>query len=118
MSLTATLLHNEPEALRQLVRSLPKGRRRIHKIEDKAAAPASKKPSVDWRIKTTSAENCAHTLAAIIAGARTVRDIQDATGLGKTTIWRAVNQLEAWPTGPRIVRDHNHKPARFTAIHA
>lgn len=120
MSLTTTLLHGDPEAMRQLIKALPKGRRRTHKIDDRPAVPAvkAKASGPHWKAKTTSADNCETVCAAIAAGARTVRDIVDATGLGKTTIWRAIMQLEAWPTGPRIERDINRKPTSFDIKHA
>ena len=112
MSLTATVLHNLPI-------TLPKGRRITHRFEDsKPATRVVLVATARLPVKTTSHENCERTHAAIVAGCRTVRAIQDATGLGKTTIWRAINQLEAWPTGPRITRDQNRKPSQFSPAHA
>lgn len=112
MSLTATVLHNLPI-------TLPKGRRITHRIEDrKPLGRVVLVTTARLPVKTTSPENCERTYAAIAEGCRTVRAIQDATGLGKTTIWRAINQLEAWPTGPRITRDQNRKPSQFSPAHA
>lgn len=123
MSLTTTLLHADPESLRQLIKALPKGRVRKNKIDDSERAPGKsdrpkKASGKHLKAKTTSPENCEIVHSTIAAGARTVRDIQCATVLCKTTIWRAIMQLEAWPTGPRIERDSNGKPAQFTAYHA
>jgi len=117
MSLTATLLHNDPVALRQLVSTLPKGRKRTHHID--ARPPRNPKPSgIQWPKKTTSPKKLERIHSAIAAGARFVRDIHIATGYSKTVIWRAIHQLEDCPTGPRILRDPTQKPSQFTALHA
>jgi hypothetical protein len=50
--------------------------------------------------------------------ARTVRDIHDATGLARTVIWRAINQLETGPLETRIVRDYSQKTSQFAVAHA
>lgn len=110
MSLTATLLHNQPI-------TLPKGRRRRHKIDDTPIRRAAEHTRQLRERFNTSAENCEAVFSAILAGARTISDLRNVTGLGKTTLWRAVGQLEAWPTGPRIARA-DVRPAAFTPCHA
>lgn len=108
MSLTATLLHNQPI-------TLPKGRRRTHYIEKPAVRQVASKPWVD---RGTSAKNVERAFAAIRAGSLTVSDIHHATGLGKSTVQRAVTQLEEWPEGPRIDRDRSKRPHKFSPRHA
>jgi hypothetical protein len=118
MTLTTTLLRNDADEIRQLVRALPKGRRRMHHMEDRPVIRKEKASARDLRTLTTSPQNIGRVHAAIVAGARTVRDIHDATGLARTVIWRAINQLETGPLETRIVRDNSQKPSQFAIAHA
>lgn len=117
MSILSTLLNTDKESISVFVKSLPKGRLRTHKIDDGAAVitSAKKKKATDkhWKAKTTSPENVEAVYSVIAAGASTVKEMQCATVLCKTTIWRAITQLESWHTGPRIERNDDNKPARF-----
>jgi len=47
--------------------------------------------------------NIERVYSAIAAGARTRDDVIDATGLSNATVWKATLELEAWPSGQRIV---------------
>lgn len=110
MSLTAALLHNQPI-------TLPKGRRRTHRIDDTPIRRAAKHATPRRERFNTSADNCEAVYTAILAGHNTISALYDATGLGKTTLWRAVGQLETWPTGQRIARADG-RPAIFIPCHA
>lgn len=63
----------------------------------------------------TKAENIEAVFTAIASGAHTMREIMARCGLSKLTTGKALQQLERWPSGPRIVRERgsgNH-PDRF-----
>lgn len=104
MSLTATLLLNRPIRL-------PRGRKRL--------------VSSDFQRKNESARNSTTRLAnvelvfnAIVDGHTTIRAIEDAIVLSRLTVQKALNELEAWPSGPRIVRitAGKHQPHRFQIV--
>ena len=116
MSILSMLLNPSQETTRSIIKSLPKGNRRTHKINDIDPVKTNKKKKPtdkQKKKKTTSSENCEIVYSAIVSGARTVKDMQQATVFCKTTIWRALTQLETWPTGQRIKRNDDNKPARF-----
>ena len=90
MSLTATILLNQPIRL-------PRGRKRLI--------------SSDFQRKSESARNSTTRLAnvelvfnAIADGHTTIRAIDAAVVLSVVTVQKALNELEDWPGGPRIVR--------------
>lgn len=93
MSLTATLLLGEKIAL-------PKGRRTRHRMDGGALV----KTNQSYVAKAEQrAENIERVHAAIVAGCKTRDEIIDETVLSHATVWKATNELEEWPDGPRIV---------------
>ena len=93
MSLTATLLLGD-----QI--TLPKGRRRSHRMDGIGATPTNRSHIAQANERALNIERVHE---AIVAGARTRTEIIDATGLSNATVWKATYELEIWPSGPRIV---------------
>jgi hypothetical protein len=86
MSLTATLLLNQPI-------TLPRGRARPpHYLDGKSAAHASRSNGSENNAKTMQ-ENAESVRAAIAAGCTRIDDLVDATGLSKSTVQKRVHQL-------------------------
>jgi len=111
MSLTATLLNNSPV-------KLPKGRVITHSMDNRSAAGEQQADPRNRADKKTSAANTELIFHAIAAGADSTKAIADATGLGKSTIQRALVALENWPTGARILRTKSYRANSFIAINA
>ena len=104
-SFTAHMLFNRPI-------DLPVGVRRTH-----IAEPEKPPVSVYFRphCAEKKAENIEAVFRAIAGGAHTMREIMAQCRLSKLTTGKALQQLERWPSGPRIVRERgsSNRPDRF-----
>lgn len=89
MSLTETLLFNKPVRL-------PNGQRLTHNMDSRRRYNA--------RNAATKAANIDRVFNAIADGHDTVETILAAVGLSKSTVQKAINNLEDWPGGARIKR--------------
>lgn len=98
MSLTATLLFNQPI-------KLPNGRRRTHNMDARRRYdPTAGRLDYNARNAATKAANIERVFNAIDDGHETVVKIMKAVGLSKSTVLKAINDLQDWPTGARIRR--------------
>lgn len=98
MSLTATLLFNQPI-------KLPNGRRRTHNMDARRRYdPTAGRLDYNARNAATKAANIERVFNAIADGHDTVETILAAVGLSKSTVQKAINNLEDWPGGARIKR--------------
>lgn len=101
MSLTAHLLFGKPTRL-------PQGRVRTHNPDARRqSAPTVGQEDNAARNTTTRLANVEKVFNAIADGHRTTPAIEDASGLSKSTVVKALHELEDWPGGPRIVRIRN-----------
>jgi len=108
MSLTAHLLFREPTRL-------PKGRIRTHNLDSQRRdAPTADQVEHAARNTQTRLANVEKVFNAIAAGHCSTVPIEDATGLSKSTVQKALHGREDWPGGGRIVRTRGvHKPHQF-----
>lgn len=104
MSLTATLLFNQPIRL-------PRGRHRLISSEGEVNTKRA-------RNSTTYLANVEIVYNAIADGCTTIYDIEIVTDISRVTLWKALRELEAWPDGPRIVRiiAGKHQPHKFQIV--
>ena len=109
-SFTAHILFNMPTVL-------PTGVCRTHIAEPWDDEPEKPPVSVYFRphCAEKKAENTENVFAAIAGGAHTVREIMAKCSLSKLTTGKALQQLERWPGGPRIVRERgsSNRPDKF-----
>ena len=109
-SFTAHILFNLPTVL-------PSGVCRTHIAEPWDDEPEKPPVSVYFRphCAQTKAENIEAVFTAIASGAHTMREIMARCGLSKLTTGKALQQLERWPSGPRIVRERgsSNRPDKF-----
>ena len=109
-SFTAHMLFNRPI-------DLPVGVRRTHIAEPWEDEPEKPPVSVYFRphCAEKKAENIEAVFRAIAGGANTMREIMAQCRLSKLTTGKALQQLERWPSGPRIVRERgsSNRPDRF-----
>jgi len=109
-SFTAHMLFNRPI-------DFPVGVRRTHIAEPWEDEPEKPPASVYFRphCAQTKAENIEAVFRAIAGGAHTMREIMAECSLSKLTTGKALQQLERWPSGPRIVRERgsSNRPDRF-----
>jgi hypothetical protein len=110
MSMFASLLLGNPI-------DFPAGVCRTHIAEPWDDEPEKPPVSVYFRphCAQTKAENIEAVFRAIASGAHTMREIMAWCGLSKLTTGKALQQLERWPSGPRIVRERgsSNRPDRF-----
>lgn len=104
MSLTAHLLFGKPTRL-------PKGRVRTHN-------PDHRHPGANLARNTeTRLANVEKVFNAIADGHRSISAIEDATELSRSTVKKALHDLEDWPAGQRVVRIRDgNKPHQFETI--
>ncbi len=110
MSMFAALLLGNPI-------DFPAGVRRTHIAEPWDDEPEKPPVSVYFRphCAEKKAENIEAVFTAISGGAHTMREIMALCGLSKLTTGKALQQLERWPSGPRIVRESggSNRPDKF-----
>jgi hypothetical protein len=111
MSLTAALLLGQPIPL-------PVGRRRRHMMEDGARRrdPDAPPAKANHQNQAAAIRNREAVHAAVVAGARTHAEIEDATRLSQSTVKKKLYELESWPDGPRISRDRRFTTHSFMAL--
>lgn len=110
MSMFASLLLGNPI-------DFPAGVCRTHIAEPWDDEPEKPPVSVYFRphCAEKKSENIEAVFAAISGGAHTMREIMARCSLSKLTTGKALQQLERWPSGPRIVRERggSNRPDRF-----
>ena len=111
MSLTAHILFGRPTRL-------PAGRIRTHNPDTRRHA-ATTPAEIDnaARNAETRLANVENVFNAIADGHISTIAIEDATGLSKTTVQKALHELEDWPSGPRIVRIRSSQQAHTFRIY-
>ena len=110
MSIFASLLLGNPI-------DFPVGVCRTHIVEPWEDEPEKPPVSVYFRphCAEKKSENIEAVFAAISGGAHTMREIMARCSLSKLTTGKALQQLERWPSRPRIVRERgsSNRPDKF-----